>query len=449
MKRSLWIYLLLGGILIHNGWAFPQGHQKLAYEVGVNAQIIPMSALDPQGNPVFDLKAEDLELSVNGKSYPIYLLTLYRFDYREGREEPRELSVSTASKRVIFLFIDLSNSSLQSLARSKEIIGKLIRESSSHDEFALLSYREGPGLKYLGGLDEDKEQLLQKLEKLKLDNLQTYQRKSCVYVGMEGQFYLRSITNLKYALMAVPGPKLFFLMTDRWPSCKDRELNFLIEISQEISQAGTPLNVIYTGQFFNNLDQNALKIMAETSGGKFYFTPEADQMVSTIRKSTAAYYELVFISDDKAADTFEIEVKSKRENVTLHTVKITQRKKNYDRMDSLQKKVFAIDVAAGGLWSRNLASVRKAAYSINWFEKKRNEKHWSIEVDIPKELRNKVVEVFLIRFDDNYQDADIEIYKNIVRWKETLNLSTSGDKKRPYFVMVEPKSAFSIYNHVE
>ena len=78
--------------------------------------------------------------------------------------------------------------------------------------------------------------------------------------------------------------------------------------------------------------------------------------------------------------------------------------------------LFAMDVATGGYWSRTAAEVRKANYSIissgkMWRSKK---KYWRIRVDIPKEIRNKVAEIFQIRFNEGYQDADISINKRVI-----------------------------------
>ena len=281
-------------------WVFPQAHKKLKYEVAVHAQIVPMFALDSLGNPIFDLKKEDLELWVNEKPYPIYLLTLHRFEYQEESQEDqssspsrvqtvprvtpalRELSPPSKPKRVIFLIIDLQHSDFRSLDRAKKITAQ-------------------------------------------------------------------------------------------------------------------------------------------------------------------------FIPKDKKIKTFNIDVKCKRSNVTLHAVKFSKQKKTYARMKSLQKKVFAMDVATGGYWSRTAAEVRKANYSTIRAGKTRNrkEKYWRIQVDIPKEIRNKVAEIFLVRFNEGYQDAEIEIYKRVIRRWQTLTLKTHGDKKLVYFVIVEPKSAYSIYNQVE
>lgn len=191
MIKRVFVYFLV--VKVISCWlVFPQEHKKLEYEVAVHAQIVPMFALDSQGNPIFDLKKEDLELWVNGKPYPIYLLTLHRFEYQEGSPEdqeagqsqvstvprgtptPRKISPITTPKRVIFLIIDIQHQHLKSLDRAKKITEQLIRESYPGDLFILLSYSEGPGLKYLGGIDQDKETLIQKLKQLKCAVVEPY-----------------------------------------------------------------------------------------------------------------------------------------------------------------------------------------------------------------------------------------------------------------------------------
>jgi hypothetical protein len=73
-KRMLGYFLVMG--VLSCWWVYAQEHKELKYEVAVHAQIIPMFAIDSLGNPIFDLKKEDLELWVNGNPYPVYLLTL-------------------------------------------------------------------------------------------------------------------------------------------------------------------------------------------------------------------------------------------------------------------------------------------------------------------------------------------------------------------------------------
>lgn len=225
---------------------------------------------------------------------------------------------------------------------------------------------------------------------------------------------------------------------------------FYEAVSRAINQGGTPVNVIYSGDFVSILDQFALKTIASLSGGIFYYQPEVDQIVKTIKKTTSAYYEVVFTPKNKKIKTFDIDVKCKRKNVILHAVKFSKQKKPYARMKTLQKKVFAMDVATGGYWSRTVAEVRKVNYRTISSGKirKGKEKYWRIQVDIPKEIRNKVAEIFLIRFDEGYQDAEIEIYKRVIRRRQTLTLQTHDDKKLVYFVIIEPKSTYSIYNQV-
>ena len=57
----------------------------LSYEVQVNAQIVPIFAVDSKGNPVQDLKEEDIILYVNRKPYKIVQFMNYQLE--EEKEE--------------------------------------------------------------------------------------------------------------------------------------------------------------------------------------------------------------------------------------------------------------------------------------------------------------------------------------------------------------------------
>ncbi len=50
----------------------------LEYTVGVSAHLVPFYAEDKDGNPVYDLKQEEIQLRVNKKSFPMMSLSSFR-----------------------------------------------------------------------------------------------------------------------------------------------------------------------------------------------------------------------------------------------------------------------------------------------------------------------------------------------------------------------------------
>ncbi|NIM18315.1 MAG: hypothetical protein GTO45_40565 [Candidatus Aminicenantes bacterium] len=72
-----------------------QEHKPLHYDLSVKALQVPFVVVDSRGRPVFDLKQEELELVVNGKSVDI--LYLYGLAFGDA-EIPVEKKKSAAAE---------------------------------------------------------------------------------------------------------------------------------------------------------------------------------------------------------------------------------------------------------------------------------------------------------------------------------------------------------------
>ncbi len=144
----------------------------LQYNLAVNAIVVPVFALDTGGNPVHDLKAEELQLEVNKEPAEILLFKRYEFSdektvtitTKEGKKET--LPVQRVN-RVIFIILDTMFNSLTGFRRGKEIASRLVRESLDSDEFVILENHNVGGLKYLAGPDNDKKKLLKAIKAIK------------------------------------------------------------------------------------------------------------------------------------------------------------------------------------------------------------------------------------------------------------------------------------------
>ncbi len=59
---------------------------RLSYFVSVNAQLVPIYAVDKKGNPVFDLKKEEIQLYANEK--PVEIIYFYGCSVTEQEQVP-------------------------------------------------------------------------------------------------------------------------------------------------------------------------------------------------------------------------------------------------------------------------------------------------------------------------------------------------------------------------
>jgi hypothetical protein len=154
-----------------------QGYQEpLEYRVSVNVMAVPVFAVDNNGNPVYDLKQEELELYVNDKSTNVLLFKCYEFGHEQKVTEtvktktnpvqPAQAKARTQD-RVIFIMLDSMFNSLTGFRRTKEIAIRLIKAGQPGDHFVVLENNPIGGLKYIGGPDREGGELIKKIKKLK------------------------------------------------------------------------------------------------------------------------------------------------------------------------------------------------------------------------------------------------------------------------------------------
>ncbi|MCP5108567.1 MAG: hypothetical protein GY950_34600 [bacterium] len=149
---------------------FAQDSQEtLNYNVSVNVMVVPIFAVDNNGNPVYDLKQEELKLFINDKPLDIVSFRRYEFGHREtvaeksGKQAP---NVGTAEGRFVFIILDTMFNTLTGFRRGKEIAVNLVKEGSPGDNFVILENNPIGGLKYIGGTARDGDQLIKKIKKL-------------------------------------------------------------------------------------------------------------------------------------------------------------------------------------------------------------------------------------------------------------------------------------------
>ncbi len=145
--------------------------EPLKYKVLVNAMAVPLFVVDTNGNPVFDLKKEELQLYVN--DMPVEILEFRRYEFSHDQKIKEEIEVGETGKisqpaedRVIFIILDTMFNSLTGFRRSKEIAINLIKEGLPEDRFVILENNAIGGLKYIGGSESDKNELIKKIKKL-------------------------------------------------------------------------------------------------------------------------------------------------------------------------------------------------------------------------------------------------------------------------------------------
>lgn len=460
------------------------GHEILKYEVSVNAKLVPVFAVDSQGNPVYDLREEELRLYLASQPVKIAGFKRYEFvDYGEMIEQPsvneREKQIFEKPERIIFIIIDSVFNTTQGLRRSKKIAIELIRKNYYSDSFVLLEYMSNSGLTYIMGPEKNKDKIAKRVERIKpqpemwmknlfntvdLTNIEgrrlkiSSKKNEVLRYKVAVRRFSANITKFKYALQTISRPKLTFLISEGIASGAlrgDEDTNyspFLLNQLQEAARAvnfgGSVLYIVNPQSITKSVDEGAsgemsLMFLAAESGGKYFAGSDVVAVAKRIRKTTSAYYELSFVLTGEMDEKMQIDVHCTRKGVRIHTLNYTERDRPYQLMEPLQRKVFALDVVNGGFWSRMVGKIVKVKYK----NVRDGENRRVVEIFIPDVMQNLTADIFLINQDPRTHKTDIVLKTKKLKEKETLRFKIEANNNC-YFAIIEPANTYCIYNKI-
>ncbi|MDQ1351988.1 MAG: hypothetical protein QG657_2294, partial [Acidobacteriota bacterium] len=225
------------------------GQEPLKYDVSVDAMVVPLFVVDSAGNPVFDLKQEELQVFANDR--PMESIYFNRFEFAYDTETTAPQNIAEDKKgpafklpdRIIFIIIDSVFNSSSGLRRSKKIARDLIREGTQGDRYILLENTPAGGLTYMVGPSPDKEKLVQEIDKIapndtiwkklkeikennlinieqwgNIKNIQSPDRRDLGGLGPDYQHMVKRfshiLTQFQYALKTITQPKIVFLISE-------------------------------------------------------------------------------------------------------------------------------------------------------------------------------------------------------------------------------------------
>jgi hypothetical protein len=284
---------VLGALSI--SMVFSQEHEPIKHEVSVSRSLIPFYAYDSGGNPVYDLKMEELQLYINGKRMEItdFNRIVFEYDWETMQKvkvtERKIKPTSPVQERVVFLVVDTMFNSFYGIKRAKEICNKLIDSDSFSfaSQFVIMENSLFGGLKLIGGPENDKKRLkkfLKKISRIPVDspeeggedvssrNFEGFgsSRRRRVERKMERwnkkekvKFFCGFLSQLKYSLQAITQPKLVFLVSegideilfyDSNPYMKEHivadssMIDQVKKLVKEINEGGGLMYAIYSGR---------------------------------------------------------------------------------------------------------------------------------------------------------------------------------------------------------
>lgn len=232
----------------------PDLQDSLNYSVSVNVMVVPLFAVDTGGNPVYDLKEEEIQLFVNNQPTDIAAFKPFEFTSEQKVEEKVNMkgtveTVQPIGERFVFVILDTMFNSLTGFRRSKEIAARLIKEGEPGDNFVILENSSIGGLKYIGGPEKDGNVLIKKIndlsappekwskdiyssrvlsENLDVNPMTDPRLESMKWKGLRDslinseklryqhqvQYFSHVLSQFKYALKTIDKPKIVFLISE-------------------------------------------------------------------------------------------------------------------------------------------------------------------------------------------------------------------------------------------
>lgn len=177
MKVKTYVFLaiyLSFWFSLYSGHRAPQeGQNKIVETVSVDWWQVPVFALDNDGNPVIDLKREDINVWVNGKKVEGFVFYKRDFYVTETIEQQvaavpqkkRPQKGPNVKRKTIYLIFDLTLSSSACSGRAKHVARDIIAKARTETDFVLLTIEPFIGLRYVYGPTGDKDRLLELLAK--------------------------------------------------------------------------------------------------------------------------------------------------------------------------------------------------------------------------------------------------------------------------------------------
>ncbi|HEY4563847.1 MAG TPA: hypothetical protein VIJ36_12760, partial [Thermoanaerobaculia bacterium] len=147
----------------------PAPPSKVAGEtVNVEVKIVPFYAVDAQGNPVYDLRQDEVELRVAGAPVPVE--SFDRYVIQSGRAGSQASPLTPTPSRSVFFLFDQAFSSPNGFNTDKRLAARMVQSWPGGDRLFLMVHGTAAGIeRKLGPVPPDgegKEELLAAIEAL-------------------------------------------------------------------------------------------------------------------------------------------------------------------------------------------------------------------------------------------------------------------------------------------
>ena len=131
----------------------------------------------------------------------------------------------------------------------------------------------------------------------------------------------------------------------------------------------------------------------------------------------------------------------------VHTLNHAEKEKPYFKMDKVQKKIFALNVATGGDWSRMVGKVVRVKYKKVKKQKKGKTVIRTVDVTIPPKMRGKMADLYVVLIEPKTHETRINTMSKVLDDKFTFMIRDKKEQKK-FYVIIEPTNTYCIYNEI-
>lgn len=379
--------------------------------VDVEIKMIPFYAIDEKGQPVYDLRQDEVELRVGGKPISLDALDGYPLTSAGGLERAAGKAASPPSRHVIFL-VDSAFASGTGFRNARVVANKLLEDIPARDRLYLLTHSAAKGLESKLGAtladESGKTRLRAELGKLvpevnrlstdageglppviqgkgggrntdvptsqfqgEIDSMKALGRSE--YEGITRQL----ASSLDFAaadLRRLPGPKLLLIFCEGF----DSEIFFkgdmgvkpgstastsiggqrfsgimtrFTEPLRALADSGT-MTVFVSATAPRGVGNDAggpLRQMAQTVGGYYASGADPQAVERQVATATSAYYEAGFyVRGAHRAAREPVEVVVHRPGVRAWAPSSLKIRETYESLSTVERRLLVLNLIAGG-----------------------------------------------------------------------------------------------------
>jgi hypothetical protein len=406
---------------------------------------VPVYAIDKAGAPVLNLAPEDLEVYIKGirvEQFTLHKKTFKVIETRKGEvptpAAPSPEPQAPPQKKMVFLVFDAASTSPAILAKGRTICDDVIEQSGPAAQYVLLSIEPFAGLHYFCGPTGDLKFLRQEMHHFILgkntniwrpgrDDIrniypsrtglgyEAFGREDSVNKFMKTLSFRSALLTLSIVLGHYREySKVVYIYSAGVPIVTgiggggaESSEELLSMLGKSLNKSGALLLLINPAgtrelSYFDDSGKNSLRVLASVSGGR-YFEGEQKQIVEQVNDMEGGYYEVSFPDKPEyAGQELSFEIRSKKPEVTIYTLRNVGREKSFADMNELERQFLVLNILNDGpnaLTTQKVIYVKKA--------ESRDGDTLVCRVTLPPEMARTELVVFKIA--QHFQTGDIRV----------------------------------------